>query len=340
MRRALHPLRRAAQDETPRWANRKYSHAELLYLAKEYGIVTPWEKQMLTVLSKPFSRKDNDKPFVLDNFFRPVKHEAVAVEKVDTTKISDPENFKVCELQVREGDATIGKDGNVLARAVTLNVPIGMDRSKSHEEILASLTQKMTEAAALPSTKSVELVDPTFDLVKWWTAIERNPLKVRLVSNKTSAIHNAIKKYFRPDAEAKFLHNQQEWLCRAEGVGTRKRATAHAAIVRGTGIFKINGDTDIFARWPLLYNRFDVCQPFKLTGTAGVYDVFVEVRGGGTSGQAGAARLAVARALFAANPHCHDALQEGFCLLEDTRQKMSKQAGKAGARKGFPWTKR
>jgi len=111
-------------------------------------------------------------------------------------------------------------------------------------------------------------------------------------------------------------------------------------ICRGSGLFRINGEQDMYARWPQIYNRMDVCQPFKLTGTAGQFDIFVEVRGGGLGGQAGATRLAVARALLMANPACHDALQRGFCLLEDTRQKMSKQPGRAGARKGYPWTKR
>jgi len=154
------------------------------------------------------------------------------------------------------------------------------------------------------------------------------------------AIHAAIQKYFRPGQPNKFWHNSEEWLVRAEGRGTRKRASAHALLCRGTGVFKVNGESDMFARWPHIYHRFDVCQPFKLTNTAGVYDVFVEVCGGGLSGQAGATRLAVARALLSANPACHDALQRGFCLFEDMRQKMSKMPGKAGRRKSFPWTKR
>jgi len=153
-------------------------------------------------------------------------------------------------------------------------------------------------------------------------------------------IQGAIERYFKPSRPARFLHNAEEWLVRAEGHGTRKRASAHAVLRRGTGLFKVNGESDVFARWPHFYHRFDVCQPFRLTGTAGVYDAFVEVRGGGLGGQAGAARLAVARALLAANPGCHDALQRGFCLLEDARQKMSKMPGRAGSRASFAWTKR
>eukprot|EP00930_Biecheleria_cincta_P004553 TRINITY_DN105468_c0_g1_i1.p1 TRINITY_DN105468_c0_g1~~TRINITY_DN105468_c0_g1_i1.p1 ORF type:complete len:290 (-),score=43.01 TRINITY_DN105468_c0_g1_i1:39-908(-) len=172
----------------------------------------------------------------------------------------------------------------------------------------------------------------------WESNLEDEKQKAFMSAHPT--IHGAIERYFRPDLPPKFWHNGEEWLARAEGRGTRKRASAHAVICRGTGLFRVNGEQDMYARWPQIYNRMDVVQPFKLTGTAGQYDVFVEVRGGGLGGQAGATRLAVARALLEANPACHDRLQRGFCLLEDTRQKMSKQAGRAGARKGFPWTKR
>lgn len=153
-------------------------------------------------------------------------------------------------------------------------------------------------------------------------------------------IHDTIRKYFRPDLPNTFMHGSAEWLVRAEGRGTRKRASAHAVLCRGTGLFKVNGESDLYAMWPHLYHRFDVCQPFKLTGTAGAFDVFVEVRGGGLTGKAGATRLAVSRALLQANPSCHDALQRGFCLLEDTRQKMSKMPGKKSRRASFFWNKR
>eukprot|EP00434_Breviolum_minutum_P018882 symbB.v1.2.016652.t3/scaffold1274.1/size127343/7 len=131
-----------------------------------------------------------------------------------------------------------------------------------------------------------------------------------------SVIHSAIERYFKPGMAPKFWHNNEEWLSRCEGRGTRKRSAAHAVLVRGTGLFRVNGEQDMYHRWPQIYHRIDVCQPFKLTGTAGIYDVFVSVRGGGLSGQAGATRLAVSRALFQANPSCHDRLQRGFCLYE------------------------
>merc|ERR1712107_433440 len=118
------------------------------------------------------------------------------------------------------------------------------------------------------------------------------------------------------------------WLAKASGRGPRKRAIAHAVLVRGSGIIKVNGESDFYTRWPLIYHRFDICQPFKYAGTVCAFDVFLQVNGGGPSGQSGAARLAISRAFLEANPACHDDLQKGFCLLEDTRQQMSKMPGK------------
>jgi len=153
-------------------------------------------------------------------------------------------------------------------------------------------------------------------------------------------IHSIIQKHFAAKQASRFWHNGKEWLVRAEGKGTRKRATAHVVIQRGSGIIKVNGEEDLYCRWPLLFNRFDILQPFKLTGTACAYDVFVGVQGGGPSGQSGAARLAVARALLMANPSCHDDLQRGFCLLEDTRQRMSNMPGKKQKTSSWGWNKR
>ncbi|KFG60638.1 putative ribosomal protein S9 [Toxoplasma gondii RUB] len=137
-----------------------------------------------------------------------------------------------------------------------------------------------------------------------------------------------------------FMHNGCEWLWQAEGTGTRKRAAAHVIIRRGTGQVRVNNDEDLYVRWPFYYNRMDVLQPFFLTGTAGIYDLFIHVRGGGSSGQAGAVRLAVGRALVSACPACARLLEEDMVLYEDTRQRMPKMPGRMKARKMRTWTKR
>lgn len=96
----------------------------------------------------------------------------------------------------------------------------------------------------------------------------------------------------------------------------------------------MNGDEDLYVRWPLYYNRMDVLQPFLLTQTAGVYDLFIHARGGGSSGQAGAARLAVGRALVNACAACADLLTEGKKERaggEDGEQKREDERAEGGS---------
>jgi len=154
-----------------------------------------------------------------------------------------------------------------------------------------------------------------------------------------SSIHELLSSTFQPEIE--FFHAQgREWKSRAEGKGTRKRSVAHVIIQRGTGIVKVNGEEDFYKRWPLYYNRFDVLYPFEVTRAAGLFDVFIAVRGGGISGQAGAARLAIGRALVDACAECEDDLKDSLVLYEDTRQKTSKFPGKRGAYARGNWTLR
>ena len=153
------------------------------------------------------------------------------------------------------------------------------------------------------------------------------------------SIHDALSS-LSPSSVPSFGARGREWLVTASGKGTRKRSTAHVVIARGTGVVKVNGEEDIYKRWPIYSNRFDVLFPFEVCGAAGLFDVYIEVRGGGISGQAGAARLAVGRALVAANPACEDDLKESLVLFEDTRQKTSKFPGKRGAYARGNWTLR
>ncbi|CAK9081010.1 unnamed protein product [Durusdinium trenchii] len=63
-------------------------------------------------------------------------------------------------------------------------------------------------------------------------------------NNVNRMIHAAFERYGKPDMPAKFWHKDEEWLSRCEGRGTRKRAAAHALLVRGTGIFRVNGNEE------------------------------------------------------------------------------------------------
>ena len=87
-------------------------------------------------------------------------------------------------------------------------------------------------------------------------------------------------------------------------------------------------------------DRVDVVAPLKATSTLGKVDVFVNVKGGGVTGQAGAIMLGVARALKAANKDYDDVLREGGYLTRDSRMVERKKYGQRGARRGFQFSKR
>ena len=154
-----------------------------------------------------------------------------------------------------------------------------------------------------------------------------------------ASIHSFLQSLSREKVET-FGARGREWKVTASGKGTRKRSTAHVVIQRGTGVVKVNGEEDFFKRWPLLYNRFDVLYPFEACKASGLFDVYIAVKGGGISGQAGAARLAVGRALVDACSLCEGDLKETLVLYEDTRQKTSKFPGKKGAYSRWNWTLR
>jgi small subunit ribosomal protein S9 len=121
--------------------------------------------------------------------------------------------------------------------------------------------------------------------------------------------------------------------------GRRKEATARVRLVPGAGGRTVNNKTfaEYFCR-PLLVA--DIERPLAVTNLGGRYDVVATVRGGGPSGQAGAVRLGVARALVLIDPALKQILgREGF-LRRDARMKERKKYGQAGARKRFQFSKR
>ena len=122
--------------------------------------------------------------------------------------------------------------------------------------------------------------------------------------------------------------------------GRRKEAIARVRLVPGSGTWKINGRTleDYF---PNKVHQQLVNDPFKVTETEGRFDVIARIHGGGSSGQAGALRLGVARAL---NEIDHDAnrptLKKSGFLTRDARVKERKKAGLKKARKAPQYSKR
>lgn len=123
------------------------------------------------------------------------------------------------------------------------------------------------------------------------------------------------------------------------GTGRRKTATARVFLRPGVGRILVN-KREIENYFPRETLRMDLAQPFHLTGTNEQYDVYVTVRGGGATGQAGAVRLGIARALLEANPSFRAALKPAGMLTRDARKVERKKYGRAGARRRFQFSKR
>jgi small subunit ribosomal protein S9 len=125
----------------------------------------------------------------------------------------------------------------------------------------------------------------------------------------------------------------------ANGLGRRKEAVARVRIAPGTGQWKINGRT-LEAYFPNKVHQQIVSEPFVTLGAEGNFDVIARIDGGGTTGQAGALRLGVARALILVDPENRPALKKAGFLTRDPRVKERKKYGLKKARKAPQYSKR
>jgi small subunit ribosomal protein S9 len=123
------------------------------------------------------------------------------------------------------------------------------------------------------------------------------------------------------------------------GTGRRKSSVARVRLVPGTGKITIN-DRDIVDYIPFEALRVVVNQPLVATETTGSYDVLVNVNGGGYTGQAGAIRHGIARALLQADPEFRPTLKRAGLLTRDARMKERKKYGLKGARRAPQFSKR
>ena len=123
------------------------------------------------------------------------------------------------------------------------------------------------------------------------------------------------------------------------GTGRRKNALARVRICAGTGEIKING-REVEEYFPRLIWQTQVYQALKTAGVEGRIDVFVNASGGGLTGQAGAVKLGLARALIKLNPDFRPALKKEGMLTRDPRMVERKKFGQKGARGKRQYSKR
>ncbi len=128
-------------------------------------------------------------------------------------------------------------------------------------------------------------------------------------------------------------------LGRTYATGKRKDAVARVWIKPGTGILTVNGrDGGVYFARPVL--RMVLSQPFQVTERVGQYDIICTVAGGGLSGQAGAVRHGLSKALSLREPDLRSVLKKAGMLTRDSRVVERKKYGKAKARRSFQFSKR
>ncbi|OJV62667.1 MAG: 30S ribosomal protein S9 [Clostridiales bacterium 38-18] len=124
-----------------------------------------------------------------------------------------------------------------------------------------------------------------------------------------------------------------------QGTGRRKTSIARVRVLPGTGKFIVNGrNVDEYFNFETL--RREVQRPLSLTSTAGKYDVVVRVEGGGYTGQAGAIRHGLSRALLQVDASYRSILKTAGFLTRDSRMKERKKYGLKAARRAPQFSKR
>lgn len=123
------------------------------------------------------------------------------------------------------------------------------------------------------------------------------------------------------------------------GTGRRKTAVARVRLKDGSGKITVNG-REMNEYFPLLVDQACVLSPLKATSMDGKVDVIIQVEGGGQTGQSGAIKLGIARALTAKNVELHPILAEGKFLSRDDRMVERKKYGHKKARRSFQFSKR
>ena len=121
--------------------------------------------------------------------------------------------------------------------------------------------------------------------------------------------------------------------------GRRKTSVARVSLIPGTGTINVN-ERPFEKYFTRETDRILILEPLKLTNMINKFDIIAKVVGGGLTGQAGAFRLGLSRALALCDVENKAALKKANCLSRDPREKERKKPGQKGARKKFQWVKR
>jgi len=123
------------------------------------------------------------------------------------------------------------------------------------------------------------------------------------------------------------------------GTGRRKSSVARVTLTPGAGKIMVN-KREFLNYFPRETDRISIMHPLKLTNLENKFDIAVRVTGGGSTGQAGAFKLGLSRAIIICDPLTRGVLKKAGCMTRDDRMKERKKPGQKGARRKFQWVKR
>jgi small subunit ribosomal protein S9 len=123
------------------------------------------------------------------------------------------------------------------------------------------------------------------------------------------------------------------------GTGRRKSSVARVVLTPGAGKIMVN-KREFLNYFPRETDRILILNPLKLVNLENKFDIAVRVTGGGSTGQAGAFRLGLSRAIISCDLQTRGVLKKAGCLTRDDRMKERKKPGQKGARRKFQWVKR
>ncbi len=157
--------------------------------------------------------------------------------------------------------------------------------------------------------------------------------------NSLEELGNAAVETAAPEAEAAPREPVRDELGRSYATGKRKDAVARVWVKPGSGKVTVNGrDINVYFARPVL--QMILRQPFSVAGVADQFDVMATVKGGGLSGQAGAVKHGISKALQLYDPSLRPALKAAGFLTRDSRVVERKKYGRAKARRSFQFSKR
>ncbi|RDX73240.1 rpsI, partial [Mucuna pruriens] len=258
--------------------------------------------------------------------------------------VGEDEDFRPWSLKGEEEDKKdVGHEGDLTA--LDIKPKVDVEQLEKEEQALTAIVKGPKRAFGdliAASGITDEMLDSLIALKDFDGVDGLPPLSViedmRYEKNTRKSTRGEIERLKQEEA-AKARVKRVDEKGRAYGTGRRKCSVARVWVQPGNGKFIVN-DKEFDVYFPMLDHRATLLRPFSETKTLGLWDVDCTVKGGGVSGQVGAIRLGISRALQNWEPDLRPTLRKAGFLTRDSRVVERKKPGKAKARKSFQWVKR